>query len=181
MPLTRYAALLRGVNLGGAKKVAMADLRDLMEDLGFTEVRTLLNSGNIVFSARRQAADALASRIEKAIASKLKVSTSTTVLTAMDVDEIIRGNPLREHADNPSRLHVAFLRDPTVAKRLESIAAEDWTPDILVVGRRAAYMWLPNGMATSRLPLAVDKLLRNDVTVRTWGTVGRIVSCLENV
>jgi len=176
---TRYAALLRGVNLGRAKKIAMADLRELMENVGFTDVRTVLNSGNIVLTTTPQPTTTIAEQIEQAIASTLSLSTKATVLSAAEFSEIARENPLLEHADHPSRLHVAFLRDLAAAKRLEAVAAEDWAPDVLAIGRRAAYMWLPNGLSTSRLPLAVDKLLRDDVTVRTWGTVSKLVTLLE--
>ena len=177
----RYAALLRGVNLGRAKKVAMSDLRAALERAGYRDFRTLLNSGNVVFSAGVAGTQTIAAHVEKTILSELGVSTRVTVLAANELAEVMQENPLLEYADNPSRLHVAFFRDPSAGTRLQALAAERWEPDILAVGRRAGYMWVPNGMSNSTLPLAVDKLLRDDVTVRTWGTVTKIRAATESV
>jgi len=176
----RYIALLRGVNLGGAKKVAMADLRALIEELGYSEVRTILNSGNVVFSGAKATPDAVAEDIEAAIAARLRVKSRVTVLTAKQLAAIMRQNPLLEHAANPSRLHVAFLRDKSARTRLKPLTERDWTPDALAIGASAAYLWCPNGMSVSDLPTAVDKLLRDDVTVRTWGTVSKIAALAES-
>jgi len=175
----RYTALLRGVNVGGGKKIAMADLRAAIERLGYEDVRTLLNSGNVVFSARDRSLQKIAAALEKTILSDLGVSTRVTVLDANEFAQIMEENPLLEYADNPSRLHVAFFRDPTAGERLAAIAGEARPPDILAIGTRAGYLWLPNGMSASKLPLAIDKLLRDDVTVRTWGTVIKIRALLD--
>lgn len=175
----RYVALLRGVNVGGAKKIAMAELRTLVEDLGFTDVHTILNSGNVVFSGAKTHPRDLAERVEAAITKRLGFSSRVTVLTAEQLVAIMQLNPLLEFAANASRLHVAFLRDMSARARLQPLAAQDWSPDALKIGAAAAYMWCPNGVSTSALPAAVDKLLRDDVTVRTWGTVSKIAARLD--
>src|SRR5436190_7614221 len=99
----RQVALLRGINVGRAKRVAMADLRALIEGLGYGDVRTLLNSGNVVFTAPRAAPDNAAARIEKALATDLGVSARVTVLTAQELAEAVAANPLLEVADDFSR------------------------------------------------------------------------------
>lgn len=175
MPPTRHVALLRGINVGRAKRIAMADLRALVEGLGYGEVRTLLNSGNVVFTAPRGgAAAAAARRIEEAIAEQLGVTSRVTVLGAGELDALVTGNPLLPLlgvAGDPTRLMVAVLNDPSHGARLAPLAAQEWAPDVLAVGERVAYMWCPGGILDSRLAEAVGRALRDGVTTRNWATM----------
>ena len=114
----KRVALLRGINVGPAKRVAMADLRALLAELGYSAVRTLLNSGNVVYTTVAGSPSDDASRIEAAVASQLGVVARVTVLTAAELDAAIAGNPLVAVADNPSRLLVAFVADPADLDRL---------------------------------------------------------------
>src|SRR6187455_453211 len=106
MPKTRsrHVALLRGINVGTAKRVAMADLRELVEGLGFGDVRTLLNSGNVVFTAKGKAAVDAAARIEQGLTTRCGVSARVTVVSAAELAEAVARNPLGKLADDPSRL-----------------------------------------------------------------------------
>ena len=88
---SRHVALIRGINVGRAKRVAMADLRALMESLGYGDARTLLNSGNIVFTAGREGPDRIRARIERAMAARLGVSARVTVLTAAELLDCRQG------------------------------------------------------------------------------------------
>jgi uncharacterized protein (DUF1697 family) len=169
-----HVALLRGINVGRAKRIAMADLRDLVADLGYGDVRTLLNSGNVVFTAPGVAADEAASRIEEAIESRLGVSSRTIVLTAGEVAAVVAENPLLDVADNPSRLLVAVLADPADQKLLKPLTKEDWAPEVLALGPRVAYVWMPEGILESRLWETVGRALADRVTTRNWATVTKI-------
>lgn len=171
MRSNRQVALLRGINVGRAKRVAMADLRALVEGLGYGDVRTLLNSGNVVFTVPGKAKGDAASRIEKAIEAQLGVSSRVTVLTAAELDAIVEENPLLEVADDPSRLLIAVLNDKADRTRLEPLLKEDWTPDALALGQRVAYMWCVGGLLESRLADTVGRLLRDAVTTRNWATI----------
>lgn len=169
----RYVALIRGINVGRAKRVAMADLRALVESLGLTEVRTLLNSGNVVFTGSGESAD-IAARIEEGMTERLGVSARVTVITGEELDVVTAGNPLLEDMEDESRLLVSFLRDPADRKRLDPLTEEDWTPEKLAVGERAAYLWCPDGILASRLPEAVGRVLGDGVTSRNWKTVVKL-------
>lgn len=170
----RCVALLRGVNLGGNKKVPMAELRRMVESLGFTEVRTLLNSGNVVFTARANQVSKAAARIEKAILDELGVSTKVTVLTAGELDEILDGNPIVGLCDNPSRMLVAVFSDEVDRARVAELASRDWAPETFAAGKRAAYLWCVNGISAGELGFAVDKALKNGVTARNLGTMTKL-------
>ena len=173
---TRHVALLRGINVGRAKRIAMADLRALLEDLGYRDCRTLLNSGNVVFTAAGQP-KSIAARIEKALPANLWVSSRVTVLSGAEFSAVVKECSLKAAAD-PTRLLVAFLTNPADRVRLKPLGARDWKPEALALGRRAAYLWCPGGMLESRLPEAVGKILGEATTTRNWATVMKIRALL---
>jgi uncharacterized protein (DUF1697 family) len=168
---TRLIALLRGINVGRAKRVAMADLRKLVEDLGYTEVGTLLNSGNVVFTSPRPGAGDAADRMESALAERLGVTARVTVITAAELATAVAENPLLDVADNPSRLMVAFLNDAADRSKLQPLAKLDWMPDAFAIGTRVAYLWCASGILESPLWPAVGRALGDGVTTRNWATV----------
>jgi uncharacterized protein (DUF1697 family) len=167
-------ALLRGVNVGSARRIAMADLRAVCERLGHREVRTLLNSGNVVFEAGRATPATSGRRIEQAIRDELGVSARVTVLGAAELAVIVAGNPLADVADNPSRLMVGVLADPEHMNKIAPLQARKWTPEALALGARVAYFWCPAGIIASPLAQALDRALRDDVTSRNWATITKL-------
>lgn len=169
-----HVALLRGINVGTAKRVGMADLRALVEGLGYREVRTLLNSGNVVFSAPKSAAGDPAARIEKAITAKFGFSSRVTVLTAAEFATVVRDNLLGKVADDPSRYQVAVLTNPSDRTKLLPLARKRWAPEAFAVGKRVAYLWCPDGSIDSPLAGAVNKLLGDATTTRNWGTMSKL-------
>lgn len=174
----RHVALIRGINVGRGKRVAMADLRELLNELGYQEVRTLLNSGNVVFNAGREKPGRSGSRIEKAMSEALGVSAAVTVLASADLLTVVEENSLGDVAQDPSRLLVAFCADPGRLTRLEPLMEQDWGPEALALGSVAAYLWCPAGVLASRLPEAVGRALGDSATIRNWKTVARIQAAL---
>jgi uncharacterized protein (DUF1697 family) len=172
-------ALLRGINVGTAKRVAMADLRQLCEGLGYRDVRTILNSGNVIFTVAKPSAAGESGRIERAIAAKLGVSTSVLVLTAREVADGLRGNPFTATATNPSRLLLLWLRDAGAAAAVKALAGQSWKPEALVVKGRTAYLWCADGIAAGRLWAEVNRVVGAAGTARNLATMTRIQSLLE--
>lgn len=170
----RCVALLRGVNLSGHKKVPMAELRALVEGLGFGNVRTLLNSGNVVFTARSNGVRAAAGRIQAGILDRLGVSCRVTVLTRAELNGILDENPLAELCDNPSRMLVAVFAEPAARAKAMALKQQDWAPEVLAVGTRAAYLWCVNGISAGQLGFAVDRALKDGVTARNLGTMTKL-------
>jgi uncharacterized protein (DUF1697 family) len=167
-------ALLRGINVGKAKRVAMADLRKLVEKLGYTEVRTLLNTGNVVFKSLSADTAKAATRIEKALLEKTGISARVLVVTAADLSLAVKENPLLKVADNPSRLLVAFLANSADLAGLKPLLKEDWGTEVLAIGSRVAYFWLPDGIIDSKIFAALSRKPSGDVTTRNWATVLKI-------
>ena len=180
MATQKCVAFLRGVNVGTAKRVAMAQLRALAEDLGYTDVRTLLNSGNVVFEAAKEELGKASARIEKALKSKLGVSARVTVMSAEELSHAMRANPLGKVADNPSRLLVGILADPADRANLDEISGKDWGREKIVLGKdRAVYMWMPQGVIESKLSAAVSKALGDRITSRNWATMLKLNEMAE--
>jgi uncharacterized protein (DUF1697 family) len=173
-----HLGFIRGINVGKAKRVSMADLRALVEGLGYRDVRTLLNSGNLVFSTRAAPA-AAAARIEKALVARTGVSARVTVLTADELAAAVAGNPLLGVADDPTRLLVSVFNNSADGRRLEPLAGQNWRPERLAVGARVAYLWCPDGILESRLAAAVGRALGDAVTTRNWATILKLHAAIH--
>jgi uncharacterized protein (DUF1697 family) len=170
---TRCVALLRGVNIGRAKRLQMADLRAVVERLGYSEVRTLLNSGNVVFSASGSKLNTsrAASSIEESLAAQTGVASRVTVLTAAELAAVVSENSLLDIASDPKRLLVAVLNDGAHRELLQPLLAQSWHPEALAAGGRAAYLWCAGGILESGLATALGRVLRDNVTSRNWSTM----------
>ncbi|HWN85447.1 MAG TPA: DUF1697 domain-containing protein [Vicinamibacterales bacterium] len=173
-----HVALLRGINVGTAKRVAMEDLRALMGGLGYGDVRTLLNSGNVVFSANGRSGDP-SRRIGAEIEKKLGVKSRVTVLTAAELDVAVRGNSLLKVATHPSRLLVGVLASRDDRARLEPLARQKWRAERLALGERVCYLWCPDGVSKSRVLVEVEKVLGDGITSRNWGTIQKLQGLLQ--
>jgi uncharacterized protein (DUF1697 family) len=171
-----HVALLRGINVGRAKRVAMADLRALVEKLGYRDVKTLLNSGNVVFTAPAALRGDPGPRIEKAVARELGVVSRVTVLTARELAAAVDGNPLLDRADDPSRLLVLVLTNPKDRALLVPLTKQDWAPDAFALGSRVAYLWCASGIYNARLWEAAGRVLGDAQTVRNWATMTKLLA-----
>jgi uncharacterized protein (DUF1697 family) len=176
---TRQIALLRGINVGRAKRVAMADLRALVESLGYGDVHTLLNSGNVVFTAAGAKAKGSAARIEKAIASKLNVVSRVCVLDAAELAAAIATNPLAKMAHDPARMLLAVTGTPADHAKLAALEKQAWTPEALVVGKRVSYLGCADGIIASKLVQAMSRALGDAVTTRNWTTMTKLLALAE--
>jgi uncharacterized protein (DUF1697 family) len=149
----------------------MADLRSLIEGLGFSDVRTLLNSGNAVFQAARPSPTKVASAIETAIRRKFGFFVPVIVLTARDLNAIVAANPLPQAPDDPSKFLVAFVAKGAVLGKARPLFQESWEPEAFAIGSKAAYLWCPRGIIESRLIKAFSRVTADAATTRNWGTV----------
>lgn len=174
MSTQRYVALVRGINVGRAKRVAMADLRKLVSDLGYTDVRSLLNSGNIVFSAASAAPQAAATAIETALVLKLGVAARVMVLSSAELSAIVSDNSLLALADDHARLMVFVIADRALHGHVALLCDSATGTGVMALGRHAAYVWCPTGVLDSAAAAAVGKLLGDATTARNWNTVTKL-------
>ena len=170
-----HVALLRGINVGTAKRIAMADLKRAVESAGCSDVRTLLNSGNVVFATRKKITGLA---LQKAILAATGVDARTTVLTAGDFHTVMRENTLRDVATDPTRMVVYVPADAAALAKLSELTTTDWSPEVIVIGTRAAYVWSPDGLLAGRLFEQINKAVRDDVTARNWATMTKLQALL---
>ncbi|OEZ58215.1 hypothetical protein JAB5_26130 [Janthinobacterium sp. HH103] len=175
---SQQVALLRGINVGRAKRVAMADLRKLLGDLGFAQVRTVLNSGNVVYDGGAVAPAEAAARIEEALVLKLGVAARVTVLSASQFAELVEQNTLAPATD-AARLLTLVLNNPADVQRLTPLLQQSWQPEALALGRWAAYAWCPDGVLASKVVAALGVLLGDGVTSRNWATMQKLHALLN--
>jgi uncharacterized protein (DUF1697 family) len=177
--MPRYVALFRGINVGKAKRIAMADLRSLLARLGYTDVATLLNSGNAVFTADAESAVAHATRIQKAVLKKLGVDALVIVKSAKEVAGVVAGNELGSVADDPSRLLIALTNNPKALASVQALTHTDWGKERLHVGNHAAYLWCANGILESKALGPLLKGLEGAGTTRNWATLNKIQALMD--
>lgn len=177
--MTRFVALLRGINVGKAKRVAMADLRALLESLGYGDVRTLLNSGNAIFDAPVEPPGKHAQRIQAAVAGELRVDALVIVKSDREMAAVVAGNKLVGIAADPSRLLVGLTNDPKALAALESFARAEWGTDEVHLGKHAVYVWCANGILESKAGVALLKGLGSSGTTRNWSTVEKLHALLQ--
>ena len=169
-----HIALFRGINVGRAKRIAMAELRVVVANLGYQDVRTLLNSGNLVFAVPSGSRGDPAPRIEKAVLARLGVSSRVLVLSAAELATVVAENPLLNVGEDHSRLLVSLWYDPRDRDRLKPLTTQNWAPEAIAVGTRACYLWCPGGVLESPVGKAVGRVLGSATTVRNWATISKL-------
>lgn len=175
---TMCVALFRGINVGKAKRIAMADLRALLQQMGYLNVSTLLNSGNALFEAKGRGTHA--QRIREAVREQLGVDAHVIVKTAAEIEAAIAEMPLVDQAAaDPSRLLVAFCEDQAGLAALQPLSGQAVGEERFCVGASAAYLWCANGILESRLPESLLKMTGNTGTTRNWATLMKIHQALS--
>ena len=171
-----YIALLRAINVGGTKKLLMADLRAMFEAAGCDDVRTYIQSGNVVFRAEPVLATRIPTLIQSEIAASKGFQAPVVTRTAAEMDTVARGNPFLAAGADPARLHVGFLAETPTAARIAELDPNRSPQDAFEVRGREVYLHFPNGTARSKLTVDYfDRVLGTRITIRNWRTVGKLL------
>jgi uncharacterized protein (DUF1697 family) len=188
-PVPTHVALLRGINVGGRNRVAMAELRAVVTSLSHTDVVTYIQSGNVVFSCPETDTTAIASALEQAIAESLDVRPTVVALSRDELSQVVADNPYPDET-NPKYLHAAFTRKQIGPDQLAAIATaqrratDKGSRDEATAIGHTLYLHTPDGLGRSELaaqlarasgPLAAT----GSATVRNWATVTKLLAmCL---
>jgi uncharacterized protein (DUF1697 family) len=177
--VARHVVLLRGINLGSHNRVSMPKLRELLEEGGFDDVKTYLQSGNVVLSSTKKADD-VRRRVERLVSKELGLDIDVVVRSRAELAKVVRRDPLGKVAKNPKRYQVSFLagRPPAGLKgKLDAAALE---PERFVISGREIYAWHPEGVARSKLwALLAGKQLGVTATSRNWTTVTKLLELAD--
>jgi uncharacterized protein (DUF1697 family) len=173
-PMARHVALLRGINVGPHRRIAMPALRDVLEGAGYADVVTLLQSGNVVLTATGSA-KALGPELEQLIERELGVDPLVVVRTHKELASVVARNPIPEAVDTPKLFQVSFLSAKPKAAVARELEDGDWGDERVAVDGREIYAWHPGGMQKSKLARALtDQRLGVTATARNWNTVVKL-------
>ncbi|MDN3269604.1 DUF1697 domain-containing protein [Streptomyces sp. MA15] len=175
---TRYAALLRGINVGGGRKVPMAELRGLLESLGHEDVRTYLQSGQAAFTAGHGDEESLAAELSVALARRFGFDVDVIVRDHAYLKGVVEACPFPAGELEPKQLHVTYFSAPVTDERFAEIDRQAYLPEEFRLGDRALYLYVPDGLGRSELAghLSKPRLSKGVVaTSRNWNTVRRLV------
>lgn len=176
MTMSRFVVLLRGVNVGKGNRVPMAEFKVLLQDLGYSDVATLLNSGNAVFTSAGRSAPKHAASIAGALSRRLGVACSTIVKSSAEFAAIIAANPLVVPPSDHSRFLVVFAQDAQALRPLEALASLAQPPERFAVTAQAAYLHCAGGILESKLGAAMLGKAGHSVTTRNWATVLKLAA-----
>ncbi|MFC9815620.1 DUF1697 domain-containing protein [Streptomyces virginiae] len=174
----KYAALLRGINVGGSKKVPMAELRSLLEGLGHGDVQTYLQSGNAVFSSAKTDPVALARELETAIEAHFGFRVACLVVDGAYLRAVAEACPFPAAELEGKQLHATFFSEQPGAERFTALDAAAFLPEEYRLGDRVLYLYVPEGLGRSKLAeaLARPAVVKGiDATTRNWNTVTKLV------
>ena len=178
--MTRFVALLRGVNVGGNKGVPMSSLKDLAERLSLERPRTLLQSGNLVFSSTGKSSDALEHSLERAIHAEIGVETKICVRSAAQWTELVGANPFRREAEtDPGHLVLVAFKTTPKPSGPEAIAQAYEGPERIKLATNHAFIVYPDGIGRSKLTPALLARHLGEGTARNWNTVLKIQAALQ--
>jgi uncharacterized protein (DUF1697 family) len=178
--MATLVSMLRGVNVGGHKRLKMSELGKLYESLGFTDVRTYVQTGNVVFSHASQDTKNVARQIEKELRARLNLDITVFVKTPSELSNLVDRNPFKK--SEPSRVHVTFLStkpDKVPTDKIESIRTEG---EAIFIHDREVYLFTPNGYGRSKLSNSFfEKTLNLKATTRNWNTVKALLNMAKQV
>jgi uncharacterized protein (DUF1697 family) len=172
----RHVALLRGINVGGKNSLPMKMLAAMFEAAGALDVKTYIQSGNVVYGASPNVAQRIAAVIEKAIAKELALAVPVVTRTAAELEVIASANPYLARGEDENAVHVMFLADEPAARAVAALDPKRSAGDEFRVVGREIYLFLPNGAGRSKLSNAYfDSKLATVSTGRNWRTVLKLL------
>lgn len=172
----RHLALLRGINVNGHRIVPMADLRHLCAELGWTDIQTYIQSGNVLLTASVPAQE-LSRTLQAAIAERFGFDVPVAVLSLSELDTLVSANPFVEEGCETKSLYVTVFAAPLAADRPDAVDWDAFPPERGVLAARWAYLHLPNGYHAARLNNAyLERRLGVEATTRNWKTMGRLAA-----
>lgn len=175
-----YAALLRAVNVGGTGKLAMTDLVRLCEREGLCDVKTYIQSGNVVFRTGTADVSRVETRLTAAVSKSHGFEPRVLVLTCDEVEKAAKANPFREAEENPATVHLFFLAETPAKPDLKGLEQIKTKTERFALKGRVLYVHTPDGLGTSKLAARAEKCLGVAATARNWRTVTKLLELAKD-
>ncbi|MEI7984721.1 MAG: DUF1697 domain-containing protein [Armatimonadota bacterium] len=176
-----YIAFLRGINVGGNKKLSMAELREFLTELGFTKVQTVLQSGNVVFESEERGTQELEIFLGEEIEQRFGLATEFVVRTPSEIVSVMERNPFPDEAiQDPGHLLVLFMKSVPVPKDVELLQASIVGREVVHADGKHVYAIFPDGIGDSKLTSHLDRKLGKTWTGRNWNTVSKLAEMTKS-
>ena len=173
----RYLVMPRGINVGTRNRVPMAKLRSKLADAGYSDVATVLQSGNVIVSTESDRPDEVTGAMQRLLSDEFDVNVSCVVRTASQIRGVLDRNPLQEVVSDRSRYLVNFLSKEPDPEAVGTLLEEDHSPEVIAIEGAEAYIWTPDGVKAMTLSYAyLEKRFGVVATARNWNTLERIVA-----
>ncbi len=172
----KYVAFLRGINVGGKNKIKMETLREVCSSLGFENVKTYINSGNVIFETRKTENKKLAAKIESAIEKEFSLSIKVIVRSILEIEEIVKNNPFVGQFEDDKDLHVFFLDEEMPDEKREMLLANNNENEQFAVFSQEIFCLLRVSVLDSLIGKDyIAKKLKISSTARNWRTVNKVL------
>lgn len=149
--MTKFIALLRGINVNGQKKIKMPDLKLLFEEMGFQDVETYIQSGNVIFSSKEKSSEKLEQKISSTIKRKFGFEVQVMVLTPEEIEYVLKNNPFIKKKKDNEKLYVTFLAKSPSDENINKLYATDYSPEEYIIDGSYIYLFVPNGYGKAKL------------------------------
>jgi uncharacterized protein (DUF1697 family) len=169
--VARYAILLRGVNVGKARRLSMPDFRSALEGLGYADVSTYLQSGNAVVTSPQRSGAAVEKAVRAQLSSECGIDTDVIVRSGAQLRDTLEANPFPEAVTEPTRLYALFLSADPDPAALAELAPDTWAPDEFASGPGCLYQRFHTSPARSKLAAGLATKLKVVGTARNWNSV----------
>jgi uncharacterized protein (DUF1697 family) len=181
--LYTYIALLRGINVGGHNKIKMDVLRQCCSELGWKNVKTYIQSGNVIFQSAEKDTNLLAESLAFKLREHLEKTISILVVSLPELQEMYENNPfIIDRHLSTDKLHLVILKDAPTAEQINQIPVDLYKPDEFILRGKALYLYLPNGVADSKLAnTSFEKKFNTQATARNWKTLSMLFGMVSNL
>jgi len=178
--MNTYIALFRGINVGSNRSLPMRELVELLADLGLQNIKTYIQSGNVIFETAESVSAQLAQRIRQSVEERRGFAPEVLLMKAADLENAISANPYPEAEPYPKTLHVFFLAEPPQDPDLEKLESIKLESERFALKGKLFYLHAPDGIGRSKLAAGVEKALGVPATGRNWRTVGAIMALVKS-
>lgn len=175
--MSTYIAFLRGINVSGHKKIIMADLKVLLLNMGFEDVATYIQSGNIVFTSDEKSSDSLEEKIKKGIVDAFGFDVPVLVKTKTEIEEILRKSPFTKTEDlEAKRIYYVLLKSKPEQDAIDNLVQEDYPNELFTIGNNCVYLNCRLGAGKAKLTNnVIERKLKVSATTRNHGTMLKLV------
>mgnify|MGYP001818009093 CR=1 FL=1 len=175
--MQNYICLLRGINVSGQKKIKMVELKSAFETLGFTDVTTYIQSGNVIFKSAEVSTEKLEQEIQNMLQDHFGFDIETIVLTHSELSEAVKNNPyVQDQERDEKKLYIAYLKDLPEQAQLDHLATYDYFPEVYHIIDKVLYFYAANGAGRAKMNTNFfEAKLKVKATMRNWRTSNKLL------